>query len=82
MDETDERITAWHEIAAHPFFADAFNDGSSLLDAMKVRLDRLMATPAREATQAEEPVEWRLLRAFTNGYAEGLRRGVEGRLDR
>lgn len=26
---------------------------------------------------AEEPVEWRILRAFRNGYNEGLQRGAE-----
>lgn len=82
MNEEDERIEAWHEIAKHPFFEDAYNDDSPLLDAMKLRLDRLMTQPTLVATQAEEPVEWRIHRAFRNGYAEGLRRGIEGGLDR
>ena len=81
-EENDSRIVAWHEIAAHPFFADAYSDESSLLDAMKVRLDALMDQPKAVAVQAEEPVEWRIMRAFNNGYAEGIRRGIEGKLDR
>src|SRR5690606_25111308 len=60
MNEEDERIEAWHEIAKHPFFEDAYNDETPLLDAMKLRLDRLMAQPTVVATQAEEPVEWRI----------------------
>lgn len=35
-----------------------------------------------ETTQAELPVEYRIQRAFLNGYTEGLRRGMEGGLDR
>lgn len=31
--------------------------------------------------QAEEPVEWRIHRAFANGYREGLERSMRGRLD-
>lgn len=30
------------------------------------------------ATQAEEPIEWRLLRAYENGFRDGLRRGASG----
>lgn len=33
------------------------------------------------ATVAEEPVEWRVQRAFANGYREGLERGARGRFD-
>lgn len=33
------------------------------------------------ATQAEEPIEDRLMRAYLNGYAEGLFRGARGRFD-
>lgn len=31
--------------------------------------------------QAEEPVEWRIQRAFANGYREGLERAMRGQLD-
>lgn len=31
--------------------------------------------------QAEEPVEWRIQRAFLNGYREGVERAMRGRLD-
>lgn len=33
------------------------------------------------ATQAEEPIEDRLQRAFCNGFIEGVRRGSWGRWD-
>ena len=83
MDEQDERITAWETIAKHPFFAGVYDQESSLIEGMVAALDRLKAsTHEAVATQAEEPVEWRLQRAFTNGYTEGLRRGIEGRFDR
>lgn len=83
MDKQDERITAWETIAKHPFFADVYDQECSLIEGMVTALDRLKAsTHGAVATQAEEPIEWRLLRAFTNGHAEGLRRGIEGRFDR
>lgn len=86
MKEEDERIEAWHTIAAHPFFQSAYVQPMPLVDAMVRQLDEVHVLSPRadepEATQAEEPVEWRILRAFTNGFAEGLRRGHEGRLDR
>ena len=81
-DEEDERIQAWYRIAKHPFFAEAYAVEVPLIDAMWQSLDEVMAQPAATATVADEPVEWRVLRAFTNGYSEGLRRGHEGRLDR
>lgn len=81
IDEEDERIQAWYRIAKHPLFAKAYEDESPLIDGMCRVLDGL--TKKSEMTvQAEEPVEWRVLRAFNNGYAEGLRRGYEKGLDR
>ena len=83
MNEADERIDAWDQVAGHPFFADVYDKDGPLLDSMLDRLDRLMATTKRtEIAQAEEPVEWKILRAFTNGYTEGMRRALDGRLDR
>lgn len=38
-------------------------------------------TEDREITQAEEPREWAITRAFANGYREGLERAMRGRLD-
>lgn len=83
MDEKDDRILAWERVAGHPFFEDAYAEEKPLIESMLNRLDRLMATPKRsEIAQAEEPVEWRIIRAFTNGYTEGMRRALDGRLDR
>lgn len=81
MDELDERIHAWDQVARHPFFAEAYGDDSPLIDSFIRRLDQLMVQPETVAVQAEEPVECRVLRAFTNGYSEGIRRGSQGRLD-
>jgi hypothetical protein len=81
-EEVDQRIDAWHTIAKHPFFSDAYDEELPLIESMTKRLDALMAKPEIVTTQAEEPVEWRVLRAYTNGYSEGLRRGTEGGLDR
>lgn len=36
--ESDERIQAWHEIAAHPFFASCYDAETSLLAAMLAKL--------------------------------------------
>jgi len=78
----DERIDAWHEIAAHPFFQDAYKDEVPLLKSMLKRLDDLITTtPETVTAQAEEPVEWRLSRAFANGYREGMDRAFRGPLD-
>lgn len=82
MTPEDERIDAWHELAAHPFFQDAYKDEVPLLASMLKRLDNLMTKPETEnATQAEEPVEWRIGRAFANGYREGMDRAFRGPLD-
>ncbi len=82
MDANDDRISAWHRVAAHPFFEDAFREESPLIEAMIRRLDGLMTKKESDtATRAEEPADWRVLRAYSNGFVDGLRRGVEGRLD-
>lgn len=81
-DEVDERISAWHEIAAHPYFAPAFEGDGALLPKMVAMLDALTErTVAAETTQADEPVDERIARAFANGYREGMERSVRGRLD-
>lgn len=82
IDEEDERISAWHKIAAHPFFADAYGKEVPLIEAMLKELDSFGKRYEGATVQAEEPVEWRVLRAFSNGYLEGLRRGYEKGLDR
>lgn len=82
MDETDERIQAWDAVASHPFFKEAYREEAPLIVSMLKQLDGLMTKREVVATRAEEPAEWRVLRAFSNGYAEGLRRGHEGGLDR
>jgi hypothetical protein len=84
MEETDERIDAWKQIARHPFFAECYAEEAPLINSMLSALDAQVAMPkeASENTQAEEPVEWRILRAFSNGFNEGLLRGKEGRFDR
>jgi hypothetical protein len=74
IDEEDDRILAWHKIAAHPFFEKAYQHEAPLIECMLNELDRL--------EEPDEPTEWRVLRAFSNGYAEGLRRGYEKGLDR
>lgn len=38
--EEDQRITAWHQIAAHPFFAECFYSDDALIEAMLAKLDR------------------------------------------
>ena len=38
--------------------------------------------PVMEKSHAEEPVEFRIQRAYLNGFADGLHRGTQGRLDR
>lgn len=48
-------------------------------------LDKIMESSARvkESAQAEEPVEYRLTRAYLNGYNKGFHEGRNaGRLDR
>lgn len=44
--EADERIRAWHEVAAHAALAPAYDDGDVLLPAVLRRLDRLAALEA------------------------------------
>lgn len=82
MNEEDERITAWEAIAGHPYFRPAYDAEGALLPNIIERLDALMDKPvADEATRAEEPVEERIVRAFANGYREGMERQARGRLD-
>jgi hypothetical protein len=82
MDEQDERIVAWESIAGHPFFKPAYDGDGALLPRIIEQLDALVARPtAIEVTRAEEPVEDRIVRAFANGYREGMERGARGRLD-
>ena len=38
--------------------------------------------PVIETTRPEEPAEYRIQRAYLNGFADGLHRGMQGRLDR
>lgn len=81
MEEEDERIFAWEQIAKHPWFSECYESEEPLLTSVLRKLDRSIPTEtARDdkPMQAEEPVEWRLLRAFENGYVEGLRRGAAG----
>lgn len=89
MNEEDERVNAWLEVARHPFFADAYSEVEDrpFIEAVISRLDKahdLMISRQDEsfANWTTEPVEDRIFRAFTNGFAEGLRRAVDGRLDR
>jgi len=81
MDEVDERISAWETIAKHPFFEKAYAEERPLIVAMMSALDRAMVKTEPVATQAELPVQYRVQRAFTNGYVEGVRRGADGRFD-
>jgi len=74
MDELDQRITAWHAISGHPYFAPAFKEQGTLLDAMLAMLDK----------EPEEPIQGsdeRTFRAFGAGYAEGLLRAKKGGVD-
>ena len=34
-----ERSEAWYALARHPFFADCYNKGGTLIDAMIAKLD-------------------------------------------
>lgn len=44
--------------------------------------DRIDQHEGERIELKEEPIQWRLLRAFENGYVEGLRRGAsETRFD-
>lgn len=84
--ETDERIDAWQQIATHPIFKRAYDEERPLIVSIIEMLDDLLdaqhiKSVAVETGQAEDPVEGRILRAFTNGYVEGMRRGSRGRLD-
>lgn len=82
MDETDERVDAWEAVARHPLFEKCYEIEEPLIQSVLKVLDAQISEPQVEvATQAEEPVEWRILRAFTNGYTEGIQRGSNGRLD-
>jgi len=84
MDEEDERIEAWEHLARHPFFRECYDVEAPLLHTMLERLDGLMARAdhsAADVKQAEEPVEYRISRAFVNGYREGMERASRGRLD-
>ena len=82
MDEVDERIVAWEAIAGHPFFKPAYHGDGALLPRIIARLEA-MCEPAESAlaTEAEEPAEHRVARAFVNGYREGMERATRGRLD-
>lgn len=84
MDEVDERVMAWEAIAGHEFFKPAYDGDGALLPRIIEQLDRLVERPtAVEVTQAEEPAEHRIARAFANGWREGFERGARAdRLDR
>lgn len=49
----DQRIKAWHRIAKHPFFDDAFQSDDTLIDAMVTKLDALMPKPWLAAKTGE-----------------------------
>jgi hypothetical protein len=51
--EDDERITAWHRVASHPFFATAFKSQGTLIDAMIAKLNDLMPKPWLDAKPGE-----------------------------
>lgn len=38
--ENDQRLTAWHRVASHPFFADCYRGEAPLIDTMIAKLDR------------------------------------------
>lgn len=50
MGEEDERISAWEEIAEHPFFKSCFEEDRPLLEAMIDKLDRHARIEAGLAT--------------------------------
>lgn len=38
--EKDERVRAWHRVAAHPFFASCYEEEQPLIESMIAKLDR------------------------------------------
>lgn len=67
----DERITAWHEVAEHPFFKPCLGTGGALLDAMIARLDAVDAPVVPESPDVREAIE-RLRKDVTPGPFQPL----------
>lgn len=65
-DTSDERVSAWRRIAAHPAFADCYDEERPLLDAMLDRLDELTGA------ELTGPVDLYVLRAGTDSGAVAL----------
>ena len=67
---------SWYDalVKADPALAEKFANEAEVRGMESAESE--MAT-----TQAEEPAEWKIQRAFLNGYREGLERGARGRLD-
>jgi hypothetical protein len=61
------------EANAHPLPVPEYASADEAMAATKPK--------GPETGQAEEPVGWRIMRAFLNGYDAGLKRGLEGPLD-
>ena len=59
-DDSDQRVVAWLTIAEHPFFADCYNTGGTLLDAVLAKLD---AAHAHTCEPVWRPVTFEEIRA-------------------
>ena len=71
--EADERVRAWHDIAAHPFFAACYQTEGTLVDAMVAKLDaahECSAVPVERLSAAVRRV--RELHRESNGSLSAL----------
>lgn len=79
----DDRITAWHAIAQHPFFKECYLVEGALLSAMLSKLDRVGDTSGLQQTIDELREQLREIREagpYQSGYKAGFNSGINNAL--